>query len=386
MHTREHSRLWKHQLGKLEPRLHRHRSARPHRVGVPHHDAVMGPHQRPQQPSLARTLEARDEQRGQHPLCRDQQRHQHDRRPQQLRLAVVDACTGKLRVTGPSLSNGSEVVRVLISPDAHTMATIDNAGNVSLIDAATGKLRQSLTSGDTAVAVADNGPPGNPEARSVLTATTSPCGRTNAASNSGTSTPANPSPSSTAAPQCTTQPFPHRRPTRIPTFHQVDQCPSHPRHGRQLRRPRRVHHRHRRETPSRTPGPHRARRDLVTPTPPTGCAPCAPSSVAISPQPNGTPISARPCPTTAPVLRFSPKPIAPDAHGPGTARGCPWQRRRSGHFAHDRGSKHPGTAVGARFTGYAFRAADVSARPSERGAAGYEAAGVQAPRRGVPRR
>jgi WD40 repeat protein len=77
---------------------------------------------------------------------------------------VADARTGKLRVTGPSLSNGSEVVRVLISPDAHTMATINNAGNVSLIDTATGKLRQTLTSSDTAVAVADNGPPGNPEA------------------------------------------------------------------------------------------------------------------------------------------------------------------------------------------------------------------------------
>ena len=43
------------------------------------------------------------------------------------------------------------------------MATINNAGDVSLIDTATGKLRQTLTSSDTPVAVSDNGPPGNPD-------------------------------------------------------------------------------------------------------------------------------------------------------------------------------------------------------------------------------
>ena len=77
---------------------------------------------------------------------------------------IADARTGRLRVTGPTNSNNIEVVRVLISPDAHTMATIDYDGDVSLIDTTTGKLRQTLTTSDTGVAVNDGGQPGGPEA------------------------------------------------------------------------------------------------------------------------------------------------------------------------------------------------------------------------------
>ena len=74
---------------------------------------------------------------------------------------VVDARTGKLRVNGPPFA-GSGIVRVLVSPDARTMATIDFSGDIDLINTATGELRLTLTS-SSPVSVADQGPPGDPE-------------------------------------------------------------------------------------------------------------------------------------------------------------------------------------------------------------------------------
>ena len=248
MHAREHARVREHQLGKLEPRVRRHRAPRPDRVGVPDHDAVVGSRRHAQQPRMdANPGSSRRTTGSTSPTSRSATTPTRSSTSAATPRASPTRAPASCASTARASSNGNEVVRVLdlarrAHDGDHRLRRRHQPHRHGHRQAPPDPHEQQHRRRRRRQRTARQPRSGVQPRRQLLRRVA----ERHAASSSGTSTPANPSPSSTAAPQCTTRQFLHGVQRESRPLHQVDQRPSHPRHGRQLRRPRRLRHRHRR--------------------------------------------------------------------------------------------------------------------------------------------
>ena len=320
MRTREHLRVREHQLGKLEPHVRRHRAPRP-----------ASSWSVPRRCSPGYLDDTRDSPAWNEPwkLAANNGLNipyvaiSNDTNTivdlSNIASRVADARTGKLRVNGPTLTDGNEVVRVLVSPDAA------HHGHHQL------RRRRRPHRHDHRQA-----PPDPHEQQ----------------------------------PRCRRRPRTARQPrSRVQPGRQLPRRLANPTRPRALgpahrpidRRPRRPHRcasavphdissvpavyikwingdatrdmvvsfgadddsvtvtdAQTADLPARPPAPCTPRPGHSDP--PTGPAPRAPSSAATSPRPNGTPTSERPCPTTTPARRSSPIRIVPDDRRSDNAR------------------------------------------------------------------